>query len=41
MKLWSEQASADAIVSTSDLAVLKAAMGVVERATLKDLEAKQ
>jgi hypothetical protein len=38
MKLWSEQATADAVVSPSDLALLKSAMAVVERATLKDVE---
>jgi hypothetical protein len=40
MKDWSVQASADNVLSPSDLVILKSVMGIVERATTKDVQDK-
>ena len=34
---WSVQATKDGVLSASDLAMLKAVIGIIERATLKDV----
>jgi hypothetical protein len=40
MKLWIEEASKERVLSASDLAMLNAAVKIVERATLKAAEIK-
>jgi hypothetical protein len=40
MKVWITEASKDDALSPSDLAMLEAAMKIVERVTLKEAEAK-
>ena len=40
LKQWVEEASKDAGLSASDLAVLQAAMSIVERVTYSEIEIK-
>jgi hypothetical protein len=40
MKLWIAEASKDDALSVSDLAMLNAAMKIIERVTLKEAETK-
>jgi hypothetical protein len=37
---WSVQATKDDVLSASDLVMLKSVMGIIERATLKDVQDK-